>query len=120
MIKSRFIDLAIRAAKKSSHPQHRIGSVLVKGNKVLSFGFNELKTHPRSTHPWKSIHSEFATILGLDRTEIEGSTIYVVRVRKDGTLGMAKPCEFCYKMLTNLNLYSIIYSTDKEFIEVTL
>jgi deoxycytidylate deaminase len=119
-MKQRFIDLAIRAAKKSQHPDHRLGSVLVRGNKVISFGFNELKTHTKSPSPYRSIHSEFATILGLDKAEIDGSTMYIVRLRKDNSLGMAKPCIYCRKMLLSLNVSDIIYSDGENFTQENL
>ena len=51
----------------------------------------------------------------LDKEEIKNCTMYIVRIRKNGTLGIARPCEYCYSMLTNLSLKGIIYSVDNDF-----
>ncbi len=47
---------------------------------------------------------------GLD--EIEGSTIYVARKLKDGSIGNAKPCKVCQIPLKLFKIKSVYYTDD--------
>lgn len=106
----KFFELAKKLVKYSDHHQHNIGSVVVNKNKVISIGYNILKTHRHSPHPFKSSHSEFRAIWGVDPKELRGSSIYVYRQRKNGELGLAKPCESCYNLIKSVGIKTIYYT----------
>ena len=54
----KFFNLAGKVARLSNNPKFKLGCVIVRGSKVISVGTNNIKTHPRSTHPFKSLHAE--------------------------------------------------------------
>jgi deoxycytidylate deaminase len=66
-MKNRFFDVAKAASKHSDHPAHKLGAVIVKGNKIISVGFNKNKTHTKSNHAWKGFTLKFAQSLRLNK-----------------------------------------------------
>lgn len=95
----------------------RVGAVLTKGKTVLGVGHNK-RNHPsvcwskRIIHSKLSLHAEKAAILGLRGFEIRGATLYVVRVRRDGSLAIAKPCSRCKGMLNNHGVRRVFYTSE--------
>lgn len=110
-MKEKFFNLARAVSQKSQHPQHKIGAVIVQKNRPVSIGFNQLKTHRKSLHEWKSIHAEFHAVLGVSKNDLDGATIYVFREHKDGTPAMARPCPSCLKTLKLAGIKKIAYTT---------
>lgn len=110
-MKPRFFDLAKKLSYRSDHQQHRLGCVIVKKNRVISVGWNVLKTHTQSPHPYRSIHAEFSAIIGVDKRELKGSDVYVYRENKNGTPALARPCIHCYKCLQQVGVEKIYYTT---------
>ena len=89
------------------------------GNYIMGRGYNDaIKTHPKSPHPFHSIHAEFAAILnavgtnGLESVSNARASIYVHRIKADGSVGIAKPCIWCYKMLDQLPIKDVYWSTE--------
>lgn len=115
-MKVKYFHLAKKISLLSNHHQHKMGCVLVKKNRVISLAPNKIQTHPKSKHSYNMLHAEIGAILKADRTDLEGSTAYIYRERKDGTQGMAKPCISCYKMLKEAGVHKVAYSiTDKPY-----
>lgn len=106
----KYFELAKRLSLKSDHYQYKIGSVLVKKNKIIGTGFNRLKTHPKSPHKYKSIHSEFMSVLGVSASDLSGATIYIYRETKDGIRALAKPCKYCNNMLDQCGVKTVYYT----------
>lgn len=98
--------LATREAYKSSF-RHRVGAVVLKKGRVVSRGFNSVTTHRllRSKYGHFSIHAECAALL----KRAPGDTIVVVRVRRDGRLGMSRPCSKCMAMIKECNIRYVVY-----------
>lgn len=109
-MKTRFFEAARKASLKSTHRQHKIGCAIVYKNKVVSVGFNQLKTHPESTHPYKSIHAEFDAVYKCDPALLSESDIYVYREDKRGNLAIAKPCKYCEILIHNAGIRNIFYT----------
>lgn len=109
-MKLRYFELAKRLTTFSDHHQHSIGSVIVKKNKVISVGYNSIKTHTRSPHAFKSTHSEFKACWGVAPEELKGASIYIYRQLKDGSLGLARPCPSCYSFLKSVGIKTIYYT----------
>lgn len=99
-----------KVSEFSDHHQHKIGAAVVKGRKILSTGFNKLKTHPLSPHPFKSCHAEFMAIKYLDKDALEGATIYVFRKNKRGEIANSKPCPSCYQLIADSGIKEICYT----------
>ena len=95
--------LVDRHLHKCRHRQHRLISFLFKGGCIISIGFNFGVVHSETTainHAWRS------------KDSLSGTTILVVRVRKDGTLGMSKPCDNCVAQLIDAGIRKVIYSNN--------
>jgi deoxycytidylate deaminase len=108
----RFIELALKLATKSEYYQ-KVGCVIVKGNRVIGLGFNKPnKTHPMSNNRFHNVHAELDAILGHTAEELEGATAYVARIRNNGTVGLAKPCEHCQELLKRMGIKTVIYTKD--------
>jgi deoxycytidylate deaminase len=91
--------MAIREAQKSRHRQHKHAAILMKGGKPIAAG-----------HNGDAIHAEHAAINRAWRSGTEGATIIVIRVRKNGTMGMSKPCDACMNRLIEAGVKRVIYS----------
>jgi deoxycytidylate deaminase len=106
-----FQELSRKLAEKSMF-RFRLGCVIAKGNNILGVGFNDgVKTNPKSSHPFKSVHAEFDAVLSARGKSLAGSTVYVSRILKDGSLAMSRPCEHCEGMLRKLGIKRVVYST---------
>lgn len=114
-MKMRFFKLAEKLAQKSDHPDHKHGAVLVRKNNVLGLGFNQVKTHTKSTNEFRMIHAEFSAILNSQQESFEGCELYIVRKRKNGELANSKPCHSCLTLVKKLGITTIHYSTDVYF-----
>lgn len=115
-MKNKFFQLARSISKHSDHPAHQLGAVIVKGNKIISLGYNKNKTHTKSNHAWKRLHAEISAIIKC-REDLTGTTIYVYRETKNGDLGMARPCSSCLSAIQEAGIKRICYSTDNGYKE---
>lgn len=106
---------AAQMSQYGEHKQHRVGCVIAKGNRVMSWGYNRDKTHSKSPHAWAYIHAEFDAIRRLNPEELKGSSIYIYRQKKDGTPALARPCESCFKLIKDLGIKEICYTIDGSF-----
>lgn len=116
-MKTRFFDLAKNISLKSSHHQHKMGCVIVRKNKVVSLGFNEIKTHTRSIHKYNMLHAEISAIIGCSFEDLRGSEAYIFRQRKDGGLAMARPCEACRLALARAGIAKVYYTSESGYQE---
>jgi deoxycytidylate deaminase len=110
-MKNRFFQAARKASFKSTHRQHKIGCVLVYKNKIVSVGFNQLKTHPESTHPYKSIHAEFDAIYKSNSLALSDCDLYVYREDKKGKPAIAKPCKYCDLLIKQVGIKNVYYTS---------
>ena len=118
-MKNRFFDVAKAASKHSDHPAHKLGAVIVKGNKIISVGFNKNKTHTKSNHAWKRLHAEICAIIKA-KQDLTGCSIYVYRETKNGALGLSKPCPSCFAAIKESGIKTMFYTTEHGFIKETV
>lgn len=117
VVSERIKRMAMDLAHNSDH-HFRVGSVIVKGRRVLAGGNNKNKTHTVIRNKIDKfslvdkLHAEMCAILKA-RTNIEGAKIYVLRIcpsNKDGT-GMSRPCNLCMRLIRASGIREIIYTT---------
>lgn len=108
-MKQRFFDLARKLSDHSDHPQHKLGAVIVKRNRVVSVGFNKNKTHPKSTAHYSRLHAEMCAILNA-KSDVSGCDIYVYRETRDGKLGLSKPCDACQAAIEEAGINRVFYT----------
>ena len=102
-------DLTYRIAD-TSQCHYKMGAIIVKGNRVLSVGVNQIKTHPAIAKTYDdycvSIHAELAALLR-NKTDVTGATMYVAR--NGGKV--SKPCKSCMVYIRMAGIKYIVYST---------
>lgn len=116
-MKNKFCDLAKKMSYLSDHHQHRIGTVISKKNKLISVGYNQIKTHTKSTHTYNMVHSEFHALIGLSLKETKGCEAYIYRANKKGELCLAKPCKSCFEMLKRAGIKKVYYTANNAWYE---
>lgn len=96
----------------------RVGAVLVRQKHVFGAGFNR-PFHPylhrgkvKKLHPNMGFHAEVAASYSLEFDVMKDTTLYVVRLRKDNSVGMAKPCVSCHAFLKACGIKRVVYSQD--------
>ena len=109
-MKHKYFKLAKKMASKSQYHQ-QIGAVIVNRNDVVSVGYNQTKTHPKSPQPiWKTIHAEADCVIFADPKDLQGSDIYVYREYKSGKPATAKPCSDCWAFLAHAGVKRVHYT----------
>lgn len=91
----------------------RLGSVIVNRHRVIEAArYNVLKTHPKllQHYQWPYLHAEAHAILSLGLDNCMGKTLYVVRVLRDNSWALAKPCNSCMSLIKEVGIKSIYYS----------
>lgn len=121
--KQRYVDLASRVAEQTDFKEYRHGAVLVRGGVVLNTSCNKNKYKAWANRFRKkqkghaTVHAEIGAILGLDRSITEGTTVYVVRVGRDGHLRNSKPCAMCEAAMHYVGVKRVIYSNSNGTLE---
>jgi deoxycytidylate deaminase len=119
-MKPRFLGLARKIAC-TSDSKFRVGAVLTKGNSIMGLGCNDMsKSHPLMTEysigtrkPLIRVHAELAACRGWKPGEIDKRfSLYIYRVRKDGSAGLAKPCDVCFRIIQEAGVHRIYFSLD--------
>ena len=115
----RYVRLATRMASQSTYGKIRHGAVLMKGGTVLNAAYNKdnyCSFGHRFRDPGEgraTLHAELGVILGLDRAATQGSTVYVVRINREGEYRLSKPCKMCESALKHCGVSKVYYSTNK-------
>lgn len=102
----------------------RLASAIVLKGDIVSFGVNQLKTHPFQAKYAKNdqalyIHSENAAIIRalkkIDKDDLKKSTLYVARVKNPGNVwGLACPCEGCMRAIDQFKIKTVVYTNNEE------
>ena len=96
-----------------NRPGHRLGAVLHRGNRALSFGINSLvKTHPIQYHVTGKIylHAEIAALIGRRHYDDLSSCSITVYREVKGLPALAKPCAQCQIILAAAGIKKVYYS----------
>lgn len=126
----KFFEKAALVASESNFHRHHLGCIAVLKNKIIASSSNKLKTHPiqklfddkfRFTcdsefQNMHSLHAEIAC-LSMIKQDINyrDLELYIVRLRKNGEYGLARPCPSCYQYILQKGICKINYSTDIGF-----
>ena len=92
----------------------RHGAVLVDNKTIVSTGFNCRKTHPYlskvTTFPF--FHAESHAILRQGFETTPGMSLFVLRIRKTGHIGLSAPCNICKAIIKMAGIKETWYSTE--------
>ncbi len=115
-MKQKYFDICRKLASHSDHPQHKHGCVIVRGNKVVSLGYNKNSTHTRSLHPHKRLHAEVSAIVKAGE-DLSNCSIYIYRETKSKTPAMSRPCESCFQLIVESGIKTVYYSVTNGYKE---
>jgi len=92
----------------------RMAACIVKKKRLVSIGFNKNKTHPLMAKFCKHkkaiyLHAEIDAIINA-KEDIRGATMYVLRVRRAGERGLAKPCPGCAKAIKFFGIKKVYHT----------
>lgn len=113
-------------SKLSDHPDYKIGAVIVRQGIIISAACNTgTKSHTYIKKNGKdfnkTLHAEINAIFKVKNKDIlKGATIVTYREKKDGTLGMSRPCPMCYELIKKFGIKKIQYTIDDGIKEETV
>jgi deoxycytidylate deaminase len=93
--------IARQHARRSNHPQFRLAALVLRGGNIVSIGWN--KDH---------LHAEHTALNRAWRSDLEGSSLLVVRLKKSGTFGMARPCPDCMQRIHTAGIKKVMYTNE--------
>lgn len=100
-------------------------SFLLSKNRIVGFGWNDgWRTNPLGKqfgHRFENCHSETRAICRCKwyANELHKLTLVNVRFRRDMSIGLAKPCIPCQKMLDNFGITEIYFTSNEgEFVKL--
>lgn len=108
----KFLKLLKKLKNLSDHKVHQMSCVIANKNQVVSIGFNKLKKHPRSKHPFKATHAELAAVLDNKFADLNGCTAFIYREHRDGSFALSRPCESCWETLRLAGIKKVCYTTE--------
>lgn len=115
-------------AFSGTHPKVWISAALVYKNKVISFGVNQMKTHPYQSKYGRTPesiywHAETSAIYIADKKlrfdRFEQSILYISRVKYSSTKkdkyvsGLSLPCDGCLRCINDYGIKTVIYTLDQ-------
>lgn len=111
----RLHDLLTVADDMSDFDKHKHAAAIYIGNKMISLGVNQLKSHPLQKKFGINgdaiyLHAEVDAIrnalkrVGIN--ELRNATLYVTKSKK-GLAGMSKPCLGCQRAIMHFGIKSV-------------
>lgn len=103
----RWLRRALDAAASSPH-RTRMGAVAVCSGRILGEGVNTPKNRPVSID-WHHVsrHAEQALVA---KADLDGATVYIARLLRDGRDACARPCRFCLLRLTEAGVRTVVWT----------
>lgn len=101
----------------------KLAAGVVYKKHLIATGINGYKSHPMMAKYGKNsesifLHAEVDAIKNALRllpvSQLSKCDLYVVRVKKDGSFGMACPCEGCQRAIETFNLRNVYYTKGDE------
>lgn len=106
---------ASKQASRATGVKHKLGAVIVKGGRVLSTGYNEIRYSRFIGHT--TVHAEESAIVKLlsrrALEQLQNSDIYVSRVCPSGLAGLAMPCTRCMDLIRSVGIKRVHYTTSE-------
>lgn len=112
------------------HRTRHAAAVVIRNN-IISYGINEMKTHPFQAQYSKNEeaiywHAETRAIHNalkiIDEKDLRKATLYVARVKIDENMnkkteiiGASKPCCGCMKAIRDFQIKEVVYTEDPEY-----
>ncbi len=117
-----FFRMAKSVSELSDFPRIKIGAVVVNKHRVISSGRNSyVRRHPIQTIYDKErfdgpsrgcLHAEIDALIPLlHKVDLSRASMYIYRECKNGSLGLCRPCAACMKIIKDVGIKKIYYTT---------
>ena len=127
MRNDKIFPLLMRVAESSDHHRYRLAAAVVIRGRVISFGYNRMKTDPMQAkycvnkeriYMHAEIHAIKNALRHISVDELKRATLLVLRTREDTASGwgMAKPCEGCMRAIAEFGIRNVKYTNDEGLI----
>ena len=132
----RYFNIAREISKLSPFKKIKLGCVVVYKKDILSVGYNSYKTNPLMKELDKerydveedynyhchSLHAEVSALIKIRHLDIDFKKVivYTYRESRTGALRMSRPCKSCAKLIRDLGIRKMCYSTDTGYAEEIL
>lgn len=132
----RYMNILAKIAYDTQAPRAgnaRLASCVVLYNDIVSFGVNEMKSHPFQAKYGRNensvyLHAETSAIKNalkyISLADLTKSTLYICRVKfEDQTrqkmiFGLSKPCSGCIRCIYSFGIKKTIFSLDTKGYDV--
>lgn len=109
-----FLAAAAKLAQTSDN-RFKMACIAVRSGSVLGADINVTKKSPSTPPNRFSTHAEIGAIKACsDPTD---ATLYIARLKLDGSTAIARPCSWCMQYLQSSSIYRVVYTTDFEYPE---
>lgn len=115
-----------RSHKHNKAAHQKLCALVVKGNKVISVGYNKVGTHPivekfKTNNNVDTIHAEIDAVLRAKNKigDLTGCTVFIARVKwadkpEHPSIGLSKCCDMCHDVLRSLGIKKVVYTLDNQ------
>lgn len=119
---TKFVGLALAESARSTYSRVKIGTVIVRGNKVISRGANLSTSHPLQRRfndlanrlaPAHALHSELHAIIRAKGESLHGCHLYVARLDRRGLWADSRPCPACTLAIRLAGITAVTYTSPK-------
>lgn len=93
------------ATAKKDRRTFRLGAIGIRSDGAMVTAANGPTDNPRP-----HVHAEFRLATKLDH----GAIVFVARVRRDGSFGMARPCRDCRRILKSRGVKKVYYTVSND------
>lgn len=110
---------AVDQAKLSNgvgrNKNYRLGAVVFVNHPndpvPYGLGHNSYNSHPLTAfYEYPHMHAETHAMIEAGTDFINGYSLFVTRIRKDGRQTMAKPCKHCIALMKHVGLKNVYYT----------
>lgn len=109
-----FLSAASKLAQTSDN-RFKMACIAVRSGSVLGADINVTKRSPTTPPNRFSTHAEIGAIKAC--SDPSGSTLYISRLKLDGSTAIARPCSWCMQHLISNDIYRVVYTTDYDYPE---
>ena len=121
-----YLDIALAVSKRSTCLKRHYGAVIVKNNEIISTGYNgaprgisncinnnkctrEFCERGTGYENCIAVHAEMNAIISSKRSDMIGSSLYLVGKEIDGNyVKNGEPCSICKKIIINAGIEKVI------------
>lgn len=127
----RYLSMAKNVSTLSDFPRYKLGAIVIYKGSILAHGNNSCKTSPvqkkynkernykteASFKHTNCTHAEVNCLNKIKYLDIDFSktSLFVYREHKNGTKALARPCPACSKMIRDIGIKNVYYTTENGY-----